>query len=119
MLAQLQAFDDALASYSQQNNNQNQNDDLYSDVNTSEDKTDDFSAGDHIIRFSQTRHDYSSQMHRDSVIKDIHNKVTTLERKVTFLLSFMGIDDFPVVENNKDTVQTQGNDKDSSSITPT
>ena len=52
-------------------------------------------------------------MHRDSIIKDLHNKVTTFEWKISFLLSFKGIDDFPDVENNKDTVQTQGNDKDS------
>ena len=54
MLAQLQALDDALASYYQQNKNKNKNDALYSDVNTIENKMDDFRAGDQIIRFSQT-----------------------------------------------------------------
>ena len=69
MLAQLQAFDDAPARSSQQNKNQNNNDDLYSVVNTSEDEMDDCSAGDHTICFTQTRQDVSNHMHRDNISK--------------------------------------------------
>ena len=69
MLVQLQAFDDALASSSQLNHNQNNNDDLYSDVNTSEDEMDDFNAGDHAIYPTQTRQDDPNHMHRDNISK--------------------------------------------------
>ena len=64
MLVQLQAFDDA-----QLNHNQNNNDDLYSDVSTSEDEMNDFSAGDHRICFAQTRQDDPNHMHRDNISK--------------------------------------------------
>ena len=119
MLAQLQALDDALASYYQQHKNKNKNDALYSDVNTIKNKMDDFRAGDHIIRFSQTAMITRTRCIVTALSKAFTHKVTTFERKVSFLLSFKGFDDFPDVENNKDTVQTQGDDKNSSSITPT